>query len=205
MKVVFIDRDGVINRFPGDKKYVTRVKDFYFLPRTLLALKSLSDAGFKLFVVSNQAGVGKGVYSQFKLDQINDFMLRHVNRVGARIQRVFYCTHRSDAGCDCRKPRIGSIIKAMQLLKKPLSDARNAFFVGDTKGDIQAGAHAGCKTIFVLSGRENRRSMKAWEVQPDYIAEDLWAATQIIHKYHENSDYSLLRRRRTHQSRRSPV
>ncbi|MBM3251979.1 MAG: D,D-heptose 1,7-bisphosphate phosphatase, partial [Candidatus Omnitrophica bacterium] len=69
MKAVFLDRDGVINKYPGDKKYVTLWKDFHFLPRAKLAIAKLSKKKFKLFVVSNQAGINKGLFTQSALDK----------------------------------------------------------------------------------------------------------------------------------------
>ncbi|MBF0123267.1 MAG: HAD-IIIA family hydrolase [Candidatus Omnitrophica bacterium] len=199
MKVVFLDRDGVINQFPGNGLYVTRVKNFHFLPRSLAALKMLTDAGYHIFVVSNQAGVGKGVFSQEKLDQITAYMQKHVKAAGARIDEVFYCTCKSSAGCHCRKPRIGNVIKALELLDKDIHDARHAYFVGDTEIDIKAGKNAGCKTIFALSGREDRKYMKRWDVRPDFIVEDLYDAAELILK--EDSDPARDRRGRTQKSR----
>ncbi len=202
-KVIFLDRDGVINEFPGHGNYVTKVKDFRFVPGALDAIRKLTEQGFTLFVISNQAGVGKGIYSQDKLNRINRFMLKGVTRSKGKIKKVFYCTHRSDVGCGCRKPEIGSIKKALQSLNRNLTHAKGAFFIGDTDLDMMAGHNAGCQTIFVLSGKENRRSINRWKVKPDFIARDLREASEII--TNENSDHSCLRRCRTHQSRRSTL
>lgn len=199
MKVVFLDRDGVINEFPGNGLYVTRVKDFHFIPRALEALKLLTDAGYYIFVISNQAGVGKGVYSKSKLDQITSHMMKHVNASGARIVDAFYCTCKSSDGCHCRKPRIGNVVKALNSLDRTIDDAKHAYFVGDTEADIKAGRNAGCKTIFALSGREDRRYMKRWDVRPDYIVEDLYDAAKLI--LEEDSHPSRDRRRRAPQGR----
>ena len=103
-----------------------------------------------------------------------------VTAAGARIDDVLYCTCKSSAGCHCRKPRIGNIIKALNLIDTTIDAVCSMFFVGDTEGDIKAGKNAGCKTIFALSGRENREHMNRWDVSPDYIAEDLYDAVQII-------------------------
>lgn len=181
MNVVFLDRDGVINEFPGNGKYVTKVKDFHFIPRALEAISALTAHGYEIFIVSNQAGVGKGIYSRKKLEQITRHMLKDVRKVKGRIRRVMYCTHRSDHGCECRKPEIGNIVRGLRVLNKSPRHAEKAYFVGDTETDIQAGHNAGCKTIFVLSGREDRRHMqRKWSVKPDYIAKDLWEASKII-------------------------
>jgi histidinol-phosphate phosphatase family protein len=201
MKVVFLDRDGVINKFPGNGLYVTKVKDFHFLPRALEALKLLTDSGYSIFVVSNQAGVGKGVYSRHKLDLITAKMLKGVRASGGEIKKVFYCMCKSSDACNCRKPRIGNIIKALKLLDRPLEEARHAYFVGDTEIDMKAGKNAGCKTIFVLSGREDREYMKRWDIRPDHIAEDLYDAAEHILK--EDPAPSCDCRRRPSKSRRS--
>ena len=182
MKIVFLDRDGVINKFPGNGKYVTKLKEFRFVPGALDALRILTNEGFSIFVVSNQAGVAKGVYSKQKLEHITRNMLRDVRAVGGKIKKVFYCTHFSHAGCECRKPEIGSIRKALESMNKTIRSAQKAFFVGDTESDILAGHNAGCTTVFVLSGREDRRHMRSWPVKPDYIATDLLDATDIINE-----------------------
>ena len=182
MKVVFLDRDGVINEFPGNGNYVTKVQDFRFIPRSLEALRMLTQSGYTIFVVSNQAGVGKGIYSRDKLKSITRFMHKEVHKMGGKIKRVFYCTHTPQAGCGCRKPDIGSIRKALGSLKKSIRSAGKAFFVGDTGVDIETGYNAGCKTIFVLSGREDREYMRKWSVRPDYIVKDLYEAAKIILK-----------------------
>lgn len=182
MKVVFLDRDGVINKFPGNGNYVTRVKDFHLIHGALDALRILTESGYTIFVISNQAGVGKGVYSRDKLNRINRNMIKEVKRAGGKIKKVFYCTHRPDAGCGCRKPGIGFVRKALESMNKSIRSAKKAFFVGDTGIDVKAGHNAGCKTIFVLSGREDRRYMRKWDVKPDYIVKNLLEAANLIHK-----------------------
>lgn len=190
MKVVFLDRDGVINKFPGNGNYVTKLKDFHFIPGSLDAIRQLTKAGFTIFVVSNQAGVGKGVYSQSKLNLITKRMLEKVRKEGGRIKKVFYCTHRSDHGCGCRKPEIESIKKGLNMVNKTLRYAKNTFFVGDTVTDIAAGRNAGCKTIFVLSGRSKQARLKQKKIKPDYVAKNLFEATKIILNGHSKSKAS---------------
>lgn len=188
MKVIFLDRDGVINEFPGNGNYVTKIKEFRFIPGSLDAICELTEMGYKIFIISNQAGVGKGVFSKAKLESINDHMLKHVIKAGGRIKRSFYCTHKSDAGCDCRKPKIGNLKRAFSLMKVNIRSAKKAFFVGDTEADIKTGHNAGCRTIFVLSGREDRRYMRKWEVRPDFIVKNLKEAVDLIR--HEDPHHS---------------
>lgn len=185
LKIIFLDRDGVINVFPGKGSYVTRVKDFQFLPGSREAIRDLTQRGYTLFVISNQAGVGKGVFTQNKLDRITRKMLNGIEKTGGRIRKVYYSTGRPDSGCPDRKPKTGSIMKALKFLGVDKRALKNAFFVGDTQGDIQTGINAGCRTIFVLTGRENRADMRRhWTVQPHYIATDLRDATRHIYQFH---------------------
>ena len=139
MKVVFLDRDGVINEFPGNGSYVTKVKDFHFIPGSLEAIRALTQSGHKIFVISNQAGVGKGVYSLDKLKRIDAKMIKGVEKAGGKIRKSFYCTHRSDAGCDCRKPGIGLLKKALKSLNKTIVHAQKAFLSEIPKGISRQG------------------------------------------------------------------
>lgn len=198
MKVAFLDRDGVINAFPGFGKYVTKVKHFHFLPGALESIVALTRQGYAIFIVSNQAGVSKGIYSQKKLDQIHRHMMTKITKAGGKIRKAFYCTHRSDAGCDCRKPRIGSVKKALGLVGKNLEHAKHAYFVGDDRTDIEAGHRAGCTTIAVLSGKNRAKDIRCWDIKPDVVVQSLKEASEII--IHENSHYSRDRRRRTQKS-----
>jgi len=179
--IVFLDRDGVINRFPGNGNYVTRVSDFKFIPGSLEAIRLLTKEGFNLFVISNQAGVGKGLFTQEKLDQITEKMLMEIRKKGGRIKKVCYSTSRPGESREYRKPNIGLIRDALKSVNRNLTFAKNAFFVGDTETDIQTGKNAGCKTIFVLSGREDHNYLRLkWKAKPNYIARDLLQATRII-------------------------
>ena len=199
MKIIFLDRDGVINKFPGYGDYVTQVQRFQFLPGSLKALQILTESGFTIFVISNQAGVSKGVYSQDKLTRINRYMLKRVRKARARIKKVFYCIHSQEYNCECRKPKIGSVKRALRLVNKKLSAAKDAFFIGDAEGDIEAGKKAGCRTIAVLSGRSTRREINHWKIKPDCIVKNLLEAVNIIND--ENSCCSYLCRSRSHQGR----
>jgi D-glycero-D-manno-heptose 1,7-bisphosphate phosphatase len=180
MKIVFLDRDGVINRYPGDTKYVTSWKEFRFLPYAKSAIKKLNAAGFKVFVVSNQAGVIKGLYPQKNLDEITRKMLKELARAKAVIDGVYYCIHRDKDKCACRKPKTGMLERALKEHKIPRSNLGNSFLVGDTIRDVKTGKNAGCKTILVFSGKEKPANKPDWEESPDFIAKDLRAAANII-------------------------
>lgn len=182
MKVVFLDRDGVINKYPGDREYVTSWKEFRFLPGVKQALKKLSRAGYKIFVISNQAGIIKEIYSQQALDEITQNMMKELTASNAGLEAVYYCIHRDEDNCNCRKPRTGMIERALREHAIPKSALKQGFFVGDTIRDIQTGKNAGCKTILVFSGKEKPRNKADWEEIPDFTAKDLLEAAEIILK-----------------------
>lgn len=179
MKAIFLDRDGVINKYPGDKKYVTSLKAFKFIKGALEAIRDLAGAGYSLYVISNQAGVSKRVYSKATLKQITDFMLNGIRKKGGRINRVLYCLHTSEMNCACRKPKDGLLKKAV---KGREIDRKNSYFIGDSILDVKAGKTFGCKTILVLSGREKLKFASQWDVQPDFIARSLADAAKNILK-----------------------
>jgi len=115
-RAVFLDRDGVINRYPGDGKYVTSVKEFRFLPKVKEAIALLTAHKYPIFIISNQAGVGKGLYTQEALSRITEHMLKELSRHRGKVQAVYYCTHRSEDNCSCRKPKAGLIFSAIKGL-----------------------------------------------------------------------------------------
>ena len=177
MKAIFLDRDGVINRYPGDTKYVTTWKEFRFLPRAKKAVAKLHKNGFKIFVVSNQAGVGKGILSRETLNSITERMLEAVEKSQGKIDDVYYCTHLQDENCSCRKPKAGLI----DIAKKHYHiDLKNSFFIGDTVRDVKTAKTAGCKSILVLCGKEKLSNRKNWELQPDCVFGNLYKAAEFI-------------------------
>jgi D-glycero-D-manno-heptose 1,7-bisphosphate phosphatase len=139
----------------------------------------LNDNGYEIFVISNQAGVGKGLYSREALDEITRNMLKEIKAHGGRIRSVSYCTHRTDAGCDCRKPNTGMIKEATKGLD---IDFKNTYFIGDSKLDIGAGKNAGCKTILLLTGKEDPETVDNWPHKPDFIKNDLKEAVEWVLK-----------------------
>jgi len=182
MKVVFLDRDGVINEYPGDADYVKSWEEFRFLPVAKPALKKLTDNGIAIFLISNQAGVSKSIYSQETLDLITSNMLKELGDYGANISGVFYCIHRNEDNCSCRKPKTGLIDMAIAQLEKEGKRIKlsESFLVGDTIRDVQTAKAVGLKTIIVFSGKEKPENKNNWPIQPDFTAADLLEAAEII-------------------------
>ncbi|MFZ2937279.1 MAG: HAD-IIIA family hydrolase [Candidatus Omnitrophota bacterium] len=183
-KAVFLDRDGVINKYPGDFQYVTSWDDFHFLPNIESALKRLQLAGFRIFIISNQAGVSKGVYSQDSLNLITQNMVEALKKHDIEISGIYYCLHREADACSCRKPKAGLVHKALAEAKEKdrAIDIKKSFFVGDTIRDIETGKAVGLKTILVFSGKEKLENKNNWLVNPDFTAADLSSAVDIILK-----------------------
>ncbi|MFH1239255.1 MAG: HAD family hydrolase [bacterium] len=181
LKVVFLDRDGVINKYPGDFKYVTRAEEFELLPNVKPSLERLTAAGFKIFIVSNQAGAAKGLYTRQNLEEINQRMITELGDK-VKLSGIFYCVHRPDENCACRKPKTGLIDQAFAELKKQGIDVdrQNSYFIGDSMVDMETGQAAGVKTILVFSGKEKPENQLHWGRIPDYKLDDLSSAAQVI-------------------------
>jgi len=179
-KVIFLDRDGVINKDPAyinKYSYVTKWDEFKFLPGAKRAIKKLADAGYAIYIISNQAGIAKGYFTLKELANTTENMLREIEKAGGKIAGVFYCPHRDEDNCDCRKPKAGLFKKA---LKRGDIDFKKAFFIGDKIMDAQAGRAIGCRTILVLSGKESLRNKKNWKLEPDHVKRDLLDAVNWI-------------------------
>ena len=178
-KVLFLDRDGVINR--DTPAYITRWEDFDFLPGSRQAIRMLTDAGYELIVITNQSAVGRNMTSPAELGRIFSNMRLAIEDAGGKILDVFHCPHLPDDGCDCRKPGTGMIEKAAQ---KHGIDPAVAGFVGDSAKDILCAREAGCVfSVLVESGShtaEAKNELAAAGVSPDHIAKDLLAAARWI-------------------------
>jgi len=144
-RFVLLDRDGVINqRIVGG--YVTCWDKFIFLPGALEGLRLLTEKNYHVTVVSNQAGVGKGLMTAADLQEITRKFVKEVDAQGGRIRSVYYCTHRAEDGCECRKPQPGLLRRAQA---EHHFDSAQTFLVGDTESDLLAARAAGCPAIMV--------------------------------------------------------
>ncbi|NQT06462.1 MAG: HAD-IIIA family hydrolase [Candidatus Omnitrophica bacterium] len=180
MKIIFLDRDGVINKDPAGwtkHSYVTCPGDFHFLPGAKEAIKKLTDAGYEIIVLSNQAGISRGYYNTEALKAINEKMLKEITASGGRIRSTHYCHHKTDDGCNCRKPKTGLFEMATKAMKL---DFNETFFIGDGSMDVEAGKKVGCKTILLLCGKSKLEDVKAWKYKPDYIKKDLSEAVDWL-------------------------
>jgi D-glycero-D-manno-heptose 1,7-bisphosphate phosphatase len=152
-KAVFLDRDGVINEIQSRRvRYVNSVEDVYLLPRAAEAIRILNDLDYKVFIVTNQGGIGLGYMTESALTEIHLKLAELLfEAAGARIDDIAYCPNKPHEASDCRKPKPTMIIK---LAEKHQIDLKNSFTIGDMGTDIVAGRLAGTRTILIIDEQE---------------------------------------------------
>lgn len=147
---ILIDRDGTLNARPPRAEYVRSYDEFSWLDGAREALRLLTGSGYRILVVTNQAGVARGALSEDELAAIHRRMAREAAAAGGRIDAVYYCPHDWDEGCDCRKPSPGLLHRAQRDFHLDLS---RVVFVGDDERDAEAAAAAGCPSVLVSDRR----------------------------------------------------
>ncbi len=145
-KVIFLDRDGVINKKMPKGDYVKKWSEFKFLPGVKNAFKLLKDNGYEVYIISNQAGIGRGLMSEGDLFEIHKNMKKEIEAHGGKIVQIYYCPHGWNENCLCRKPKPGMFFRA--ALDHQI-DLPSAVFVGDDPRDEEAGTAAGCSTVLI--------------------------------------------------------
>ncbi len=162
-RVVFLDRDGVLNRKAPKGCYVTCPEEFFWLQGSLEAVVRLSKAGYRICLVTNQAGIARGMIKPENLARIHERLRCDVAAENGLIDAIYCCPHHWDEKCDCRKPQPGMFIAAQRELR---CDLTKAFFVGDQEDDRLASERAGCR--FKLK----REDHSLLEIAEEIIRED---------------------------------
>lgn len=184
-RVVFLDRDGTLNK---EVHYLHKKSDLLILPGVPEALKLLKDAGCKLVVVTNQAGVARGYYREEDVEMLHAYMNQILSPLGGGIDAFYYCPHHPEHGqgiykkeCHCRKPNTGMFEKAEERFAV---DKEHSFMIGDKLLDVEAGKHYGVASILVGTGYGNeihqRDEAEGRVPVYDYYAEDLLEAARWI-------------------------
>jgi D-glycero-D-manno-heptose 1,7-bisphosphate phosphatase len=155
---VFLDRDGVINERIHDG-YVTEWSSFQLVPGIIEAVRALSELELPIVILSNQAGVGRGLLSRRQLVQITRRFVEAFRKDGARIDAVYYCPHAREAHCPCRKPRTGLFEQAARDWG---TDLQRSVFVGDSPSDVEAANGVGCRAV-LFSTEEHPVGSVPWE------------------------------------------
>jgi D-glycero-D-manno-heptose 1,7-bisphosphate phosphatase len=181
---VFIDRDGTISEEVG---YINHPSRFSLFPFAAEAIKHLNENGWLAIVITNQAGVARGYFSEEMIHTVHGQMAKELEGAGARLDAIYYCAHHPSVGappyrldCDCRKPKPGLISRAARDLDINLGES---WMVGDRYSDIELAGNAAVKSAFVMSGYgrgEWEHERQAWTRQPDLVAENLLAAVRLI-------------------------
>jgi len=148
MKLVILDRDGVINHDSDD--YIKSPDEWISIPGSIEAIAKLNHAGFLVCVATNQSGIARGYFDILTLNKIHEKMLHETALAGGNIDGIFFCPHSPDDKCNCRKPLPGLLL---QISKRFSISLENSFFIGDSKKDIQAAEMAGAKPILVRTGK----------------------------------------------------
>lgn len=148
MKIVILDRDGVINQ--DSEHYIKNPNEWQPIAGSLEAIAQLNQAGYKVVVATNQSGIGRGLFDMGALNAMHDKMHRLLWQVGGRIDATFFCPHTNVDKCLCRKPEPGMLHDIAHRFKVRL---RGVPLVGDSLRDLQAAAQAGCEPFLVLTGK----------------------------------------------------
>jgi D-glycero-D-manno-heptose 1,7-bisphosphate phosphatase len=148
MKLVILDRDGVIN--VDSDRFIKSPDEWKPIPGALEAIARLNGAGYHVAVATNQSGVERGLLDMNALNAIHTKMLKAVQQVGGHIDVIYYCPHSGDANCRCRKPEPGMLIDIGQRLNVPLKDVP---CIGDSPRDLAAAAYVGAIPYLVLTGK----------------------------------------------------
>ena len=182
-KAVFLDRDGTISEEVG---YITDTNMFSLYPFTTAVLKELAVMGFKIIVVTNQAGVARGYFDTEMVEKVHRLLRQKLAEDGASVDDIYYSPYYKNGrvpeyskDSDCRKPNTGMIERAAE---KHSINLKNSFMIGDKLTDIECGRRMGLKTILLLTGhgQVEKKMIEKEKIYPDFITENLETALKII-------------------------
>ena len=181
---VFLDRDGTVSEEVG---YVNHLSRFKLFPWTAEAIKKLNKAHIKAILVTNQAGVARGYFTEDLIIEVHNKLVEELAKTGAYLDAIYYCPHHPSAGqppyranCECRKPKPGLLYKATDEHNIDLS---RSFMIGDKYTDVELGQRIGVKGVMVMTGYgigEYEYQRQNWPQMPDKIAENLLTAVDWI-------------------------
>jgi D-glycero-D-manno-heptose 1,7-bisphosphate phosphatase len=193
-RAIFLDRDGTLNQEVG---YITQTHQFRLYDCAAEAVRLINEAGWLAVVITNQAGIARGLYTESFLDELHETMRALLNAKGAQLDGIYYCPHltpdRFDAEelaravalqpyrivCDCRKPKPGMLLRAAQELE---IDLAASIIVGDRYGDVAAAHAAGARGALLMTGhgQEEITQREQWPRPPEFVAGNLLKAVKKI-------------------------
>lgn len=180
---IFLDRDGTINK---EVDFLRSAADLELIPRSADAIRELNLCGWKVFIVTNQSGIARGMLTEETLDGIHALLLKRLREHDASIDAVYYCPHHPDIGeppfrkeCECRKPKIGMLERAAEEFDLDLA---RSFVIGDRMIDAQTANNCRATSVLVKTGYGNEEIALCSKngVRVDYIADDLYAAVRFV-------------------------
>lgn len=177
MKLIILDRDGVINQ---DREDLVKTADEWVpIEGSMDAIAFLTQSGYTVVVATNQSGIGRGIFTMQELTEIHSKMHKLVQQAGGQIDGIWFCPHPADADCNCRKPKPGMLL---DIIERFHTDAENVYMVGDSLRDLQAIDALGGKPILVLTGKGKRTLAADGDKLPEntQIFEDLMAVSQHL-------------------------
>jgi D-glycero-D-manno-heptose 1,7-bisphosphate phosphatase len=175
MKLVILDRDGVIN--VDSERFIKTPDEWKPIPGALEAIARLNGAGFHVAVATNQSGIERGLLDMNALNAIHTKMLKAVQEVGGRVDVIYYCPHSGDAGCRCRKPAPGMLIDIGQRLNVDLKDV---VCIGDSPRDLEAAVAVGGIPYLVLTGKGEKTKAAGTLPPGTQVFDDLSAAVDAV-------------------------
>jgi D-glycero-D-manno-heptose 1,7-bisphosphate phosphatase len=175
-RAIFLDRDGTIIE---ERHYLCRVEDVAILPGAAMALRQLQQAGYRLFIVSNQSGVGRGYFTVADVERVNDHLVQELLRDGVRFEKIYFATEGPEVPSRGRKPSPQFLLDARDEFGLDLAQS---YMIGDKLIDLQCGWNAGVKQCLLVRtgyGAEAER-VSAGQLGAAAVVDDLFAAVQLI-------------------------
>ncbi|MCY1285727.1 D-glycero-beta-D-manno-heptose-1,7-bisphosphate 7-phosphatase [compost metagenome] len=177
MKLIILDRDGVINQ--DSDAYIKSLDEWHPIPGAVAAIARLSQAGWTVAVATNQSGLARGYYDTATLESMHARLRQLVAEQGGELGLIVHCPHGPDDGCDCRKPKPGMLRQIAEHYRAPLA---GVWFVGDSRGDLEAALAVDCQPVLVKTGKGERTLATALPAGT-LVFDDLAAvADQLIHE-----------------------
>lgn len=174
-KAIFLDRDGTVCE---DAAYLSRVEDLRLFPFAAEAIRILSRNDFLVCLVTNQSGIGRGIFDENALREIHAQLKKELSESNAHLDAIYFCPHAPENKCQCRKPHIGMIEQAAKDFQ---IDLKNTWMIGDKAIDVETGSNAKTKTALVLTGY-GAREVANMEIKPDLVGQNLLEAVRLIVK-----------------------
>ena len=177
LTTIILDRDGVINQ--DSTEYIKSIAEWHPIEGSINAIASLSQAGYRIFLATNQAGIARGKLTEESLEAIHHKLKNAVSTAGGKIEAIIYCPHHPDDHCACRKPKPGML---HQIATEYDVDMTSSVFIGDSVKDVEAAIAAGCQPILVRTGNgeETELTLSKLAINPPPIFKDLAAYSASV-------------------------